>query len=96
MRILLMEYQPRLSNIISRGLTDFGFQVVQAHDGETGMKLADEGAYDVAVINAFLPKIDGLTVYKRLRQDHFRTPILILAEKQKTRPASPDGTLCRC
>ena len=53
--------------------------VDHAHDGVTGYDLALEGAYDVAVVDRMLPKMDGLTLVGALRKQNNETPVLILS-----------------
>ena len=50
-------------------------------DGETGLELAASGAYDVAIVDLMLPKLDGLSVIAALRRRQVRTPVLILSAR---------------
>ncbi len=81
MRILLIEDEKRISAVVKRGLTEEGFAVDAAYDGESGMYLAESEAYDLIILDIMLPKIDGLTVCKNLRTKNIKTPILILTAK---------------
>lgn len=84
MRILIVEDEHRLSNIIKKGLTEDGFAVDQAFDGEEGQYLSESESYDLIILDIMLPKIDGLTVCRELRGKGIKTPILILTAKSTT------------
>jgi heavy metal response regulator len=81
MRILVIEDEQRLSNIIKKGLLEDGFAVDTAFDGEEGLYLAESETYDVIVLDIMLPKLDGLEVCRTLRRKMIRTPILMLTAK---------------
>lgn len=81
MRILLIEDEKRLSDVIKKGLTENGFAVDQAFDGEEGEYLAQNEPYDLIVLDIMLPKIDGLTICKNLRKKEIKIPILMLTAK---------------
>lgn len=84
MRILVIEDEHRLSNVIKKGLLEDGFAVDQAFDGEEGQNLAEDEEYDLIVLDLMLPKINGIQVCKNLRKEKVRTPILILTAKSTT------------
>jgi len=69
-----------LANIIKKGLTEDGFAVDVAYDGAEGKYMAELNAkeYDAIVLDLNLPKIDGLTLCKSLREQKIEVPILIL------------------
>ncbi|KKT75000.1 MAG: Response regulator receiver domain protein (CheY-like) [Microgenomates group bacterium GW2011_GWA2_44_7] len=81
MRILLIEDERRISNVIKKGLTEEGFAVDVAYDGEEGQYLAESENYDLLILDIMLPKIDGLTICKELRVKDNKTPILMLTAK---------------
>src|SRR3989338_11450620 len=81
MRILLIEDERRISNVIKKGLTEEGFAVDVAYDGEEGQYLAESENYDLLILDIMLPKIDGLTICKELRVKDNKTPILMLTDK---------------
>jgi two-component system OmpR family response regulator len=81
MRILLVEDDPRTASFIVKGLQQEGFAVDRAADGEEGLHLALQNSFDAAVIDIMLPKIDGLTLIERLRQQKFATPIIVLSAR---------------
>lgn len=84
MRILVVEDERRLSNIIKKGLVEDGFAVDQAFDGEEGQYLAKSEQYDLIVLDIMLPKMDGLQLCKELRKQNIKIPILMLTAKSTT------------
>ncbi|KAB2897730.1 MAG: response regulator transcription factor [Kofleriaceae bacterium] len=78
MRVLLVEDAAAVARSVAQGLSEEGFSVDVAHDGEDGLHLASEIAYDVIILDRMLPVIDGLTVLRRLRERGVRTPVLLL------------------
>ncbi len=81
MRILIVEDDPKISSFVVKGLKQSGFAVDAAADGEEGLLMARASKPDVAVVDVMLPKLDGLSLVRRLRQDGIRLPILILSAK---------------
>lgn len=83
MRILVIEDERRLANIIKKGLTEDGFVVDAVYDGEEGQYLAESEEYDLIVLDIMLPKVDGLTVCRELRSKGIKIPILVLTAKSE-------------
>ncbi|MBI4225558.1 response regulator transcription factor [Candidatus Roizmanbacteria bacterium] len=83
MRILIIEDEYRLSNVVKKGLVEEGFAVDQAFDGEEGIYLAESESYDLIILDLMLPKVDGLKVCRELRNKKLKMPILILTAKSK-------------
>lgn len=81
MRILVVEDERRLSDVIKKGLTEDGFAVDRAFDGEEGLYLAESEEYDLIVLDLMIPKIDGITICRTLRNRKIKTPILMLTAK---------------
>lgn len=81
MRILLIEDEKRLSNIIKKGFIELGYAVDQAFDGEEGIYLAQSESYDVIILDIMLPKIHGIDVCKKVREAKVTVPILMLTAK---------------
>lgn len=81
MRILLVEDERRLANIIKKGLTEEGFAIDVAYDGEEGQYLALSETYDLIILDITLPKIDGIAICKELRKKNIKTPILMLTAR---------------
>lgn len=84
MRILIVEDERRLANIIKKGLVENGFAVDQAFDGEEGLYLAESEQYDLIVLDVMLPKLDGLQLCKELRKKNIKTPVLMVTAKSTT------------
>ncbi len=82
MRLLLIEDDLKIASFVSKGLKEAGFAVDHAVDGVDGLHLAVSEPYDVAIIDLMLPKLDGLTLIERLRQQKINTPVLILSAKR--------------
>lgn len=83
MRILLVEDEKSLSQVIKSWLTEQGFAVDEAFDGEEGLYLAESESYDVIILDIMLPKIDGVTVCKELRRKKIDSSILMLTAKTR-------------
>jgi two-component system OmpR family response regulator len=81
MRILLVEDDIKIASFIIKGLRSAGYAVDHASDGEEGLDLALTEPYDMAVIDIMLPKRDGLSLIKQLREQKVNTPALILSAK---------------
>jgi len=82
MRILLVEDDVKIASFILKGLKEAGFAVNHAVDGQSGLYLAMSEAYDAAIIDIMLPKLDGLTVIEELRGQGINTPVIILSAKR--------------
>ncbi len=81
MRILVVEDDPKIASFVVKGLKQSGFAVDAATDGEEGLLMARATKPDVAVVDVMLPKLDGLSLIRRLRQDGVQLPVLILSAK---------------
>lgn len=81
MRLLVVEDDERLCDVLRRGLAEQGHVVDVAHDGESGEAWASGGAYDAVVLDINLPKRDGLSVVRDLRSKSVRTPVLMLTSR---------------
>ena len=79
MRILIIEDDRDAAAYLSKAFREAGHVADQANDGVTGYDLALEGAYDVAIVDRMLPKMDGLTLVGSLRSQNNETPVLILS-----------------
>jgi two-component system OmpR family response regulator len=81
MRILLVEDDLRTASFIKKGLKQEGYVVEHASDGEEGLNRASFEAYDAAVIDIMLPKIDGLSIIEIIRKRKVMTPVIVLSAK---------------
>ena len=85
MRVLVVEDEVRLADNLAAALREGpGFAVDCAEDGELGQQLAEQFSYDLIILDLMLPKVDGLTVLRRLRSRDDATPVLILTAKDGT------------
>ena len=76
-----MEDEKELALIIRKGLEENGFSVDMAHDGEEGLFMAENYPADVIVLDIMLPKMNGLTLLKKLRENEVKTPVIMLTAK---------------
>ena len=83
MRLLLIEDDLNIASFIIKGLQEDGFAVDHATDGEGGLHMALTLSYDIAVIDLMLPRKDGLSIIKSIRDCKLNTPIIILSAKNK-------------
>ena len=81
MRIILIEDEKNLSNIIKKGLQEEGYSVDVAYDGEEGLYMAENLPADVIVLDIMLPKLDGLAILKTIRGKSIKTPVILLTAK---------------
>ena len=81
MRILIVDDDPRLRAVIARGLSEDGYVVDLAEDGEEGQYLAEANDYDLVVLDLMMPKRDGLAVCRNLRELGRESPVLMLTAK---------------
>jgi two-component system OmpR family response regulator len=79
MRMLVIEDDNKIASFIVNGLKQNGFAVDRARDGEEGLAMAGVVDYDAAVLDIMLPKLDGLSLLKKMRLEKIRTPVLILS-----------------
>jgi DNA-binding response OmpR family regulator len=81
MRILVVEDEERLSEVLRLGLVEQGYAVDVSGDGTTGLDLARTNAYDAIILDIMLPGMNGYRVCARLREEGIWTPILMLTAK---------------
>jgi two-component system OmpR family response regulator len=79
MRILVVEDDRKIASFIVNGLKQSGFSVDCAADGEQALNHFHSVAYDAAVLDVMLPKLDGLSVLSQLRREKNLVPVLILS-----------------
>jgi len=79
MRVLVIEDDKETALFLQKSLKENGHTADLAHDGEAGLALATDGAYDVLIVDRMLPRLDGLSLIKSLRSESNRTPVLILS-----------------
>ena len=80
-RILVVEDNEDIAELVALHLRDLGCEVVQAADGAIGYELAAAGGWDLIVLDLMLPRMEGLELCRRLRAGDGYTPILMLTAK---------------
>ena len=78
MKVLIVEDEPRLAELIRKTLVREQFEATVAHDGCDGYAAAASGAFDVIVLDRMLPGMDGMTIVRELRNRRIGTPVLML------------------
>ena len=81
MRVLLVEDEVPLAEMVRRGLAAEGYAVQVTHDGISGLAAAGSGRHDVVVLDIMLPGLSGYRVLERMRADGNWTPVLMLTAK---------------
>jgi two-component system OmpR family response regulator len=85
MRILVVEDESRMAELLRRGLNEEGHSVTVATDGREGFRLSRQGAFDLILLDVMLPGMDGISLARRLRAGRNQTPILILTARDGTK-----------
>ncbi|SEG82737.1 response regulator transcription factor [Marinobacterium lutimaris] len=81
MKLLIVEDDPDLRRQLKTGLTERGFTIEEAEDGEEALYLGREYPYDLAVVDIGLPKLSGIEVVRRWRSEERNFPVLILTAR---------------
>jgi two-component system, OmpR family, copper resistance phosphate regulon response regulator CusR len=89
MRLLLAEDEPEMARFIAKGLREQSYAVDVAGDGSEALFFASVNSYDLAILDVRLPKKDGFSVCRELRQRSFSAPILLL-----TALDDPEDVVC--
>lgn len=79
MKILVVEDDREAAAYLAKGLKEAGHVVDHAENGLDGYALAESGDYDILVVDRMLPKLDGLSLIRSLREQKVTTPVLILS-----------------
>jgi two-component system OmpR family response regulator len=83
MRVLVVEDDSAIAGFVAKGLTEAGYRVDVASDGEEGLDRAlREPAYDALVVDLMLPRMDGLQLIAHLRDRRVKSPVLILSARR--------------
>jgi two-component system, OmpR family, response regulator len=81
MRVLVVEDEPRIASQLTGALSEGGYAVDHAADGERADFLAQTERYDAVVLDLGLPKVDGLTLVRRWRDGGLAMPVLVLTAR---------------
>ena len=79
-RILLVEDEPNIARFVELELGHEGYEVVKAADGREGLTLAEEGGFDLVLLDIMLPGLNGLEVLRRLRRTS-AVPVIMLTAR---------------
>ncbi|NJL40355.1 MAG: response regulator transcription factor [Leptolyngbyaceae cyanobacterium RM2_2_4] len=83
MRVLLVEDEPGMTQFICQGLNEVSYAVDVAVDGCTGLDYALSSDYDALILDIMLPKMDGLQLLRKLRNEGITTPVLLLTARDE-------------
>ena len=83
MRVLVVEDDPDLNRQLVAGLTDAGYAVDAAKDGEEGYFLGETEPYDVIILDIGLPKMDGISILEQWRRAERNMPVIILTARDR-------------
>jgi DNA-binding response OmpR family regulator len=81
MHILVVEDEKRLAYLLRRVLLEERHTIDLAHEGHTGLNLAESGTYDIVILDVMLPGLDGLEVCRQMRADGIMSPVLMLTAR---------------
>lgn len=87
-RILLIEDDRDIAHLFARGLTHYGHEVTIAPDGATGLRLATETDPEIVLLDLRLPRLGGLELLRRLREERPGLPVAILSNQSDPEVAS--------
>lgn len=77
-RILIIEDEQRIAELLQKGLEEFGYSATLALDGETGRALINENSYDLIITDIILPHVSGIELSKEIRAKQPEVPIIML------------------
>jgi heavy metal response regulator len=81
MRVLVIEDERAIAQFIRQGLSEAGYAVDVAGDGQDGLDYALAAQYDVIVLDIMLPRMDGLRLLRELRERGVKTPVILLTAR---------------
>ena len=81
MRLLVVEDERRMLELLRRGLVEEGHTVVCASDGGEGLQRLQETEFDAVILDIMMPKVNGYEVARRMRSESNSTPVLMLTAK---------------
>ena len=81
MQVLVVEDKRSLASHLGRALESEGYSVTLAYDGEQALRLGKTDRYDVMLLDVMLPRMDGFTVIRKLREDKLRTQAIIVSAR---------------
>ena len=81
MHILVVEDERKVASFIKRGLEAAHYSIDVEHDGAAGLRRLLESDYDVVILDVMLPRLDGLSLMKEIRQRQIKIPVLLLTAR---------------
>jgi DNA-binding response OmpR family regulator len=81
MKLLVIEDDRRIANLLQQGLSEDGHSVFVSYRGDEGLELIESQYFDVVVLDVMLPGRDGFSILKQARQARCTLPILVLTAK---------------
>ena len=81
MHLLVAEDEVKLNSVLTKRLIKEGYSVDSCHDGEEALSFLDAGEFDGVILDIMMPKVDGLSVLRRMRAQKNSTPVLLLTAK---------------
>jgi two-component system response regulator VicR len=81
--LLIVEDEKSIMDILSFNLKREGYRTIETMDGEKGLELAKSDNPDLILLDVMLPKLDGFEVCRRLRQEGFTTPVIMLTAREE-------------
>jgi DNA-binding response OmpR family regulator len=81
MKILVIEDQQDIADLVALHLRDLGHEVNCVHDGQDGLAAALDASHDLIVLDLMLPRMNGLEILKTVRKESINTPILMLTAR---------------
>ena len=85
MRILVVEDERRMAELLQQGLAEDGHRITVATDGREGLSLAENGSFDLILLDVMLPGVNGFQIVRQLRTRRNQTPILMLTARDSTK-----------
>jgi two-component system copper resistance phosphate regulon response regulator CusR len=80
-RVLIIEDEAKTAAYLEKGLSESGYAVEVATDGEEGLRLASTSAFDLVLLDVMLPRLDGWTVMEHLREARKDLPVIFLTAR---------------
>jgi two-component system OmpR family response regulator len=84
MRVLVIEDEPKVSQLLVKGFTEAGFMTEATFDGNAALNLVLHEDYDLLVVDVMIPGRDGFSLVEELRKNNRETPVLFLSAKRST------------
>jgi len=81
MKLLIVEDEERMAELLRKGLTEEGHTAICAFDGLEALALAKQYDFDAIIMDLMIPKLNGYDVTRRLRAEKIQTPVLMLTAK---------------